>query len=61
MTAHERSQLQNLSKVLRKEQATLLLEAARHNALPSNSTVQRVAYLELNIAAIENTLADPVI
>ncbi len=61
MNGQEKSQLQNLSKMLRKEQAALLLEAARHNASPSNSTIQRVAYLELNIAAIENTLADPVI
>ncbi|MCG8271673.1 hypothetical protein MIC97_09185 [Aquamicrobium sp. NLF2-7] len=52
--------MQNLSKMLRKEQAALLLEAARNKALPSNSTIQRVAYLELNIAAIENTIADPV-
>jgi hypothetical protein len=60
MTGQEKSQLQNLSKMLRKEQAALLLEAARNKALPSNSTIQRVAYLELNIAAIENTIADPV-
>lgn len=60
MTGQEKSLLQNLSKMLRKEQAALLLEAARNKALPSNSTIQRVAYLELNIAAIENTIADPV-
>lgn len=60
MTGKEKSQLQSLSQTLRKEQASLLLAAARNGALPSNSTIQRVAYLELNIAAIENTLADPV-
>ncbi len=60
MTGQEKSQLQNLSKMLRKEQAALLLEAARNKALPSNSTIQRVAYLELTIAAIENTIAEPV-
>lgn len=38
----------------------MLLAAARNGALPSNSTIRRVAYLELNIAAIENTIADPV-
>ncbi|MET3662332.1 hypothetical protein [Aquamicrobium ahrensii] len=60
MTGEEKSQLQTLSQTLRKEQATLLLAAARNGVLPSNSTIQRVAYLELNIAAIENTLADPI-
>ena len=60
MTGKEKSQLQSLSQTLRKEQASVLLAAARNGALPSNSTIQRVAYLELNIAAIENTLADPV-
>jgi hypothetical protein len=60
MTGEEKSQLQTLSQILRKEQAALLLAAARNGALPSNSTVQRVAYLELNIAAIENTIADPI-
>ncbi|MFC5386939.1 hypothetical protein ACFPLB_13310 [Aquamicrobium segne] len=60
MTNEEKSQLEALSQSLRKEQASLLLAAATSGSLPSNSTIQRVAYLELNIAAIENTLSDPV-
>ena len=53
---HEK--LTALSKRLKDEQRQLLLSAAEQNALPSASTIQRVAMLELNIAAIENTLAD---
>jgi hypothetical protein len=47
-----------LSKRMKEEQRQLLLSAADQDTMPSNSTVQRVAMLELNIAAIENTLAD---
>lgn len=47
-----------LSKRMKDEQRQLLLSAADQDTMPSNSTVQRVAVLELNIAAIENTLAD---
>lgn len=61
MTNDDKSRLQDLSAKLRKEQSGLLLSAAKSGSLPSNSTIQRVAYLELNIAAIENTLADPVV
>ncbi|RWK43030.1 MAG: hypothetical protein EOR46_08190 [Mesorhizobium sp.] len=49
--------LTTLSKPLKDEQRDLLL-AAEQNTIPSASTIQRVAMLELNIAAIENTLAD---
>jgi uncharacterized coiled-coil protein SlyX len=52
---HEK--LTALSKRLKDEQRQLLLSAAEQT-LPSASTIQRVAMLELNIAAIENTLAD---
>ncbi|KQZ98479.1 hypothetical protein ASD64_16040 [Mesorhizobium sp. Root157] len=61
MTNDDKSLLQDLSRALRKEQSALLMSAAKSRALPSNSTIQRVAYLELNIAAIENTMADPVV
>jgi uncharacterized coiled-coil protein SlyX len=50
--------LKALSKRLKDEQRRLLLAAAETPALPSLSTIQRVADLELNIAAIENTLSD---
>lgn len=58
MTSEDRTSLEQLSSRLRQEQATLLVATARSGGLPSNSTLQRVAQLELNIAAIENTLAD---
>lgn len=58
MTLEDRTRLEQLSSRLRQEQTALLLTAAQSGTLPSNSTLQRVAQLELNIAAIENTLAD---
>lgn len=58
MTSPLRQQLEDLSKRLRDEQKALLVAAAQSEGLPSNSTLQRVSQLELNIAAIENTLAD---
>lgn len=58
MKPHERDKLDDLSKRLREEQKSLLLVAAQSDGLPSQSTLQRVAQLELNISAIENTLAD---
>jgi hypothetical protein len=51
-----RDKLKALSKRLKDEQRQLLFSAAQSNGMPSNSTLQRVAQLELNIAAIENTL-----
>jgi hypothetical protein len=60
MNPEDRKSLEQLSALLRAEQASLLIAAAKSGALPSNSTLQRVAQLELNIAAIENTLTDPV-
>ncbi len=58
MISHQRQKLEQLSKRLRDEQRALLIAAAQSEGLPSNSTLQRVSQLELNIAAIENTLAD---
>lgn len=55
-----RSQLQKLAQLLRDEQRKLLTAAAATGTLPSQSTLQRVATLELNISAIENTLQEVV-
>jgi uncharacterized coiled-coil protein SlyX len=53
-----RERLTALMKRLKDEQQKLLFVAAESPTLPSLSTIQRVADLELNIAAIENTLAE---
>jgi hypothetical protein len=53
-----RDRLTALMKRLKEEQQKLLFAAAEAPTLPSLSTIQRVADLELNIAAIENTLAE---
>lgn len=58
MKSDDQTKLNDLSKRLREEQKGLLLTAAQSPGLPSQSTLQRVAQLELNISAIENTLAD---
>jgi len=54
----EHDLLKGLSERLKAEQRALLLAAAKNGDLPAQSTLQRVAQLELNIAAIENTLTD---
>ena len=59
MTSEDRANLQKLSARLREEQLVLLLDAARTGGLPSRSSLDRIAQLELNIAAIENTLDEP--
>ena len=53
-----REKLERLAQLLRDEQKKLLAAAAEASGLPSQSTLQRVATLELNISAIENTLQD---
>jgi hypothetical protein len=53
-----REHLISLMKRLKDEQQRLLFAAAESATLPSLSTIQRVADLELNIAAIENTFAE---
>lgn len=58
MTQETRTSLENLAALLREEQRGLLIGAARLGTLPSNGTLERIAQLELNIAAIENTLND---
>lgn len=51
-----KDKLRQLSKRLKDEQRKLLLMAAESEGMPSTSTINRIAQLELNIAAIENTL-----
>ena len=51
-------QLEKLALLLRDEQKKLLVAAAATGTVPSQSTLQRVATLELNISAIENTLQE---
>jgi hypothetical protein len=53
-----REQLEKLAQLLRDEQKKLLVAAASTSTVPSQSTLQRVATLELNISAIENTLQE---
>ncbi len=53
-----REQLEKLAQLLRDEQRKLLTAAALTGTIPSQSTLQRVATLELNISAIENTLQE---
>lgn len=48
----------SLSQLLRTEQRRLLEEAAMGDGLPSISLLKQVAELELNIAAVENNLAE---
>jgi hypothetical protein len=61
MKSDQRAKLDALCTRLRDEQKGLLIAAAQSAGLPSQSTLQRVAQLELNISAIENTLADEAI
>lgn len=53
-----KEKLESLLQRLKEEQRRLLLAAAEHAMMPGNSTLERVAQLELNIAAIEHTLED---
>lgn len=51
-----KDKLEALLRRLKEEQRRLIATAAESGMLPSNSTLERVAQLELNIAAIEHTL-----
>lgn len=53
-----KEKLEALLERLKGEQQRLLYAAADVPALPSQSTLERVAQLELNIAAVEHTLDD---
>lgn len=52
------NKLENLAQLMRQEQRRLLEDAAQSGTLPAANTLQRIAYLELNISAIENTLIE---
>lgn len=51
-----KDKLEALLQRLKEEQRRLIMAAAESGMLPSNSTMERVAQLEMNIAAIEHTL-----
>lgn len=50
--------LEKLARLMRNEQRRLLEDAAATGRAPAGHALQRIAYLELNIAAIENILAE---
>ncbi|GLU27496.1 hypothetical protein [Brucella sp. NBRC 12950] len=47
-----------LSKNLKAEQRRLLEIASENDSLPSNNALRQIAELELNIAAVENNIAE---
>ncbi|MER2534954.1 MAG: hypothetical protein ABTQ31_07280 [Rhizobiaceae bacterium] len=51
-----REKLEALVKRLKDEQRALIHALALSEAAPSQSSLQRIAQLEMNIAAVENTL-----
>lgn len=52
------NKLENLAQLMRDEQRKLLEDAAESGRIPASNALQRIAYLELNIAAIENILIE---
>jgi hypothetical protein len=52
------NKLENLAQLMRDEQRRLLEDAAESGRIPAGNALQRIAYLELNIAAIENILIE---
>jgi len=48
--------LEQIANAMREEQRKLLEEAAALNQVPASNRLERIAQLELNIAAVENTL-----
>ena len=52
------NKLEHLAQIMRDEQRKLLEDAAATGRMPASNTLQRIAYLELNIAAIENILIE---
>ncbi|MBX8799517.1 hypothetical protein HBA92_02000 [Ochrobactrum sp. MR28] len=53
-----KDKLINLSNIIRAEQRDLLIEAANFNSMPNKSLLRQIAELELNITAIDNTIAE---
>lgn len=52
------NKLEHLAQIMREEQRKLLEDAAANGRMPAGNALQRIAYLELNISAIENTLIE---
>lgn len=50
--------LEKLARLMRNEQRRLLEDAGAMGRVPAGHALQRIAYLELNIAAIENILSE---
>ncbi|GGA54668.1 hypothetical protein GCM10011385_05320 [Nitratireductor aestuarii] len=48
--------LETVANAMREEQRKLLEEAAALGQIPAGNRLERIAQLELNIAAVENTL-----
>lgn len=53
-----KTRLLNLSNILRAEQKTLLIEASNFEVLPNKNLLRQIAEIELNITAIDNTIAE---
>lgn len=47
-----------LSNIIRSEQRELLIEAANFDNMPNKNLLRQIAELELNITAIDNTIAE---
>lgn len=54
-----KDRLEALLERLKEEQKRLVHAAAESGGLPSNSTLERVAQLEMNIAAVEHIIDEP--
>ncbi|MCV9910464.1 hypothetical protein OIV19_23145 [Brucella sp. HL-2] len=52
------TRLKRLSNILCVEQRRLLEVAAESDGLPNNGVLRQIAELELNIVAVENSLAE---
>ncbi len=52
------TRFRRFSDILQAEQRKLLEEAANCGGLPNNNVLRQIAELELNIAAVENNLAE---
>jgi hypothetical protein len=50
--------LERLLSTLTEAQTQLILLCAKSKSLPDNNTLQKIARLELNIAAVETTIAN---
>lgn len=53
-----KTRLSELSNIIRTEQRRLLIEASNFNNLPNKKLLQHITDLELNIAAIDNTITE---